>query len=191
MKKQKPIDEAKIWRKFRKGDRKAFAVIFNQYMPLLHHYGIKFFHNETLVEDSIQDLFLELWRTRESLAEVSSVKYYLIVSFRRILLKKLKNSQKQGVVHDHATDNLPEYEESFEALLIRLQTEEGFQSSLSKAIDGLSSRQREAIRLKFFQQKSYQEITSIMGINYQTARKFIYKALSNLRKTLHQETLAK
>lgn len=191
MNKQEIIDEVKTWRKFKKGDRKSFAVIFNKYTPLLRHYGIKFFQNETLVEDSIQDLFLELWRTRESIAEVASVKYYLIISLRRILLRKLKRSQRQRVAHVIATDEIIEREDSFETMMIRFQSEDASQRSLTKAIDGLSSRQREAIQLKFFQKKSYQEITAIMGINYQTARKFIYKALSNLRKTLHQETLVK
>lgn len=57
-------------------------------------------------------------------------------------------------------------------------------NSLNKAVNNLPPRQKQALVLKYFQQKSYVEITSIMSINYQTARKFVYKALQNLRKDI-------
>lgn len=184
-------DEVKNWTKFRKGDQKAFAAIFHAYTPVLYHYGIKHFQNQVLVEDTIQDLFLTLWKNRENLSDVASVKYYLIISLRRMLLTKLQHLQRQSLAHSLSHAETLETEETYEAMMIRYQTEEASVKYLSAAIEALSSRQKEAIQLKFFQQKSYQEITAIMGINYQTARKFIYKALSNLRKTLNQETLVK
>ena len=181
------LEETAIWEKFRKGNQSAFACIFKNYNPLLYHYGIKFFKDEVLVEDSIQDLFLELWRSKENLAEVKSVKYYLIVSLRRILLRKLKAEKSQMTVSSNSfLQHSLEEEEAFETVLIRIQAEEAHETRLAHAIEMLPPRQKEAVVLKFFHNRSYPEIMEMMGINYQTARKIVYKAVQNLRTHFQQ-----
>ena len=175
-------DEIKTWRRFQQGDERAFASIFEKHSPVLYHYGIKFFQDEALVEDCIQDLFLELWKKRAALSLIDSTKYYLIASLRRLLLRKQQAAKKHNI---HYTPCLPEYsEESAEIALLKEQLLNHQEQALRQAISQLPARQKEAIQLKFFQGKSYQEITAMMGISYQTARKFIYKAVQNLRKNV-------
>lgn len=46
-------------------------------------------------------------------------------------------------------------------------------------------RQREAIQLRYFHNMSNEEVVYIMGVNYQSACKFIYTALVPLRDIMH------
>ncbi|CAL1517262.1 sigma-70 family RNA polymerase sigma factor [Chitinophaga sp. MM2321] len=173
------------WTKFKQGDKKAFEFIFKKYNPVLYHIGIKFFYAPDVVEDCIQELFLKLWKDRETLPEVNTVKYYLITSLRRLLLRKLvvlrRQLDKDRIMTAELND---QYTSSHENHMIVTQLLKEKTDKLTLAIEQLPPRQKQAIYLKFYEEKTYEEITSIMSINYQTARKFIYKAIRSLRKNL-------
>ena len=173
------------WCKFKNGDQDAFARIFEKYNPILYYHGVKFFYDPEVVEDCIQDLFLGLWRNRKNLSEVDSVKYYLIVCLRRILLRNKVIAKRQLMIKEIL---LADMSPTIVAFSDEQTDEDEFRTgrinSLNRALDNLPPRQKQALFLKYFQQKSYDEITSIMSINYQTARKFVYKAIQNLRKNI-------
>ncbi len=52
------------------------------YAPDLLNYGRKVTHDVALIEDSIHDLFIELWQSRANLTDTNSIKLYLVRSLR-------------------------------------------------------------------------------------------------------------
>jgi len=184
------FSDEEAWNRFKQGDKKAFEHIFKKYNPVLYHFGIKFFYDKDNVEDCIQELFLKLWKNREKLAEVSTVKYYLITSLRRLLLRDLIILKRQSDINNimGTAEFNNQHRSSHESHIIAQQLLKEKTDKLTLAIDQLPPRQKEAVYLKFYEEKTYEEITSIMSINYQTARKFIYKALQTMRKNLNTGT---
>src|SRR5690554_2328462 len=73
----KSPDEPILWAEFKKGSEKAFTTIYNQYIVSLYHYGEMITSDKELIEDSIHDFFIDLWKNRENLAQVHSIKFYL------------------------------------------------------------------------------------------------------------------
>jgi len=55
---------------------------------------------------------------------------------------------------------------------------------LTVAISKLSSRQQEILYLKFHSEMDYDQIIEIMGLNYQSARNLVTRALEALRKSM-------
>ena len=55
------------------------------------------------------------------------------------------------------------------------------QEKLSVVLEKLTKKQKTGIFLRFNQEKSYEEISEIMGISIPTARTLIYRALKVLR----------
>ncbi len=176
-----------LWNKFRSGDTAAFEIIFKRYHALLTQYGVRFFHDSDLVEDCIQELFLHLWNRRDRLGEVKAVKYYLITSLRRLLLRSVLQVRRQSDINTEMGREQDADVSSHENQLINQLSSNETSDHLALVIQKLPPRQKEALYLKFYEDRSYEEITSIMSVNYQTARKFIYKALQVLRKSLVSE----
>ena len=52
--------EQLVWSALRLGNRKALDFIFEKYIRLLYAYGNKISKDYALIEDCIQDLFVEL-----------------------------------------------------------------------------------------------------------------------------------
>ena len=53
------------WRRFKEGDIKALESIYRTYVKSLINFGLKITDDLDLVKDSIQDMFIELWKYRQ------------------------------------------------------------------------------------------------------------------------------
>jgi RNA polymerase sigma factor (sigma-70 family) len=180
--------QEELWGLFRKGNRTAFESIFQSHIRLLYKYGSRFTKNDNVVEDCIQDLFLDLWRRREHLGATDSIKLYLLGSLRRRILRSLKSVHKTVDETDFERYNF-NLELNSEEQLIGQENEFQKDQLLKEAMAQLSERQKEVIYLKYFRELSYEEIAAIMKINYQSARNLVHNALKILKKYAAVEKL--
>ncbi len=169
-----------LWESFRKGDKEAFAALFREHYGILYRFGNKFTTDTELLEDSIQELFIELWQAK-SQAPVLSVKAYLLKSLKYKLLKAFRHNGKILPIHDNG--DIP-FELSHETLLISQQESDEKKRQVIRALERLSHRQKEIIYLKYYQNLSYEEVSEIMNINYQVARNLLYQAIKSLKNML-------
>jgi len=134
----------------------------------------------SLVEDAIQDLFINLWRTRENLSEVDNIKFYLFRCLRRDIRRLAEREKKQQGSHqaeDFSNKQVlsPDFAEGDdESLLTR---------RLKALVEGLPKRQREAVLLRYYQSFSTEEIALIMNITEKTVRNTLFNAMTTLRES--------
>lgn len=168
------------WESFRKGDKEAFAALFRGHYETLFRFGSKFTTDTELLEDCIQELFIELWQAK-SRAPVLSVKAYLLKSLKYKLLKAFRKNEKTLALPDNGEGN---FEWSHETTLILQQDLAEKKKKVQEALGRLSNRQKEIIYLKYYQNLSYEEVSEIMNINYQVARNLLYQAIKSLKSML-------
>lgn len=169
-----------LWESFRKGDRDAFATLFREHYDHLFRFGNKFTTDTELLEDCIQELFIELWQAK-SRAPVFSIKAYLLKSLKYKLLKTFRKKGRTLPLHENGAGD---FEWSHENFLIAQQESDDKKQLVIKALGRLSSRQKEIIYLKYYQNLSYEEVSEIMNINYQVARNLLYQAIKSLKTLL-------
>lgn len=178
-----PSPSNALWHAFRQGDDAAFQQLYRLHAKDLLRYGHKVTHDVPLIEDSIHDLFIELWQRRATLADAESVKFYLFRSLRY----KINHALRRDPLH-HAADfeavPPPAEELTYESQLIEREGREQLFRQLRQRYDELTPRQREALNLRFYQHFSNEEIARIMGVNYQSACRFIYSGLKALREAV-------
>jgi RNA polymerase sigma factor (sigma-70 family) len=175
-----PNEDIVLWESFRKGDAAAFAALFRQHYEILFRYGNKFTNDTELLEDSIQELFIELWQAKTA-TPVLSVRAYLLKSLKYKLLKVFR---QKGKIMPLTAGNDISFEWSHESFLIAQQENAEKKKRVLNALDRLSNRQKEIIYLKYYQNLSYEEVSEIMNINYQVARNLLYQAIKSLKSLL-------
>jgi RNA polymerase sigma factor (sigma-70 family) len=175
-------DDAVLWHAFKQGDEGAFARIYSLYVKILYRYGLKITSNKSLIEDCIQDLFIESWNSRERLGETNSIKFYLFRILRRKIYRNL-SSQPSTLTDDleHASELAVE---SYESGLVDMQEMASQKNKLHNALTALPPRQREAVNLRYFHGFSYEQIAELMGINHQSVHNTLQKAMKILRAQL-------
>jgi RNA polymerase sigma factor (sigma-70 family) len=182
-----PASETDLWHAFQQGDEAAFRALYQTHFRHLMNYGLRFVGSAAVVEDGIQDLFLELWQYRQRLAQPQSVRFYLL----RGLRNRLSAYLRQALTFAEVPLNEDEYpfalEASSEQRWIDLDVDEAQRRRIRLALDQLTPRQREIIYLRYFNDLSYEQICDLLGINYQSARSQVYQAVKLLRQRLGPE----
>lgn len=171
-----------VWRSFKNGDKAAFATLYRFYAGALLNYGNKISRDRALVEDSIQDLFYELWSNRARISEPTSVKCYLFKALRYKINRNAKVNDHSYSLDIGLLENL--VSPSHESKLIRFEVESLQMENLRAIIRQLPKRQQEAINLRYYHGFSNEEVAGIMGVNYQSACNFIFSALRKLKLNL-------
>ncbi len=174
--------ESGLWLRFTNGDAEAFAEIYENYVGILYNYGYHIAPDAPLVQDAIQELFMNLWQTRKNLSATTSIKYYLFRSLRRQIHRLRETAERYDALPD--TDKSPflPYTLSAETLRIESETAEEQIRNLQKALLRLPARQIEAIRLRFFEGFELHEVASIMQMNEQSVRNLIQRSIRKLRQ---------
>jgi len=172
-----------IWDDFRRGENYALSHIYYQHIQILFRYGKKFSNDDGLIKDTIQDLFFDLIRTRTKLGETDNIKFYLFKSFRRKLVSNIKKTNLTFILTD---EKLPEakIEYSVEQKLIEKEELTQKEEIMRKALSKLSPRQREILFYRFTCDFEYNQICEIMQLNYDSARKQVFRALKALKEVL-------
>ncbi len=174
---------AELWNAFRQGDEAAFQQIYRLYARDLLSYGYKVTSDVPLIEDSIHDLFIELWQSRANLSDTDSIKFYLFRSLRnKINRVRQRDLLFQAANLDAAPAPIDDF--SIENSLIEGEEIQQVYRQLRQSYAQLTPRQQEALNLRFYQHFSNEEIARIMGVNYQSACRFVYSALKTLREVV-------
>lgn len=167
------------WKNFKNGDRLAFETLIRFHYRALLSYGVRIEPNHPeLVKDCIHDVFTHLWERRASLSDIDAVKPYLLVSLRNQIYKAKRNSNRFTAL-DNTADPA---ENSFEEIWIAGETKTQTTRHLNQAMDQLTTRQREVIYLRFFQDLSNDEIAGVMGISKPAVANLIHLSLRNLKE---------
>jgi RNA polymerase sigma factor (sigma-70 family) len=175
-------DDALLWQAFKRGERSAFETLLQQYYPMLLNYGVRFYRDKEFVKDSVHDLFVEIWNRREHLSDVVSVKSYLLQALRKNIIRE-SGRLKWFREADEISEKLNfDVEFNIETHFISREIETETLQKLQMELDKLTKRQREAIYLRFTQDLPYEEIASIMAINYRSVINLIHEAIKSIRQ---------
>lgn len=181
MKNKTYTDEQAHWQAFKQGDKAAFGQLYERYVEALFSYGFYFSKNKDLVEDAIQELFVDLWRMKANLSDTTSIKYYLF----RALQRKIFHLLDVETIFTRLPETPDNHDVSVEERIITQEQSEEYQHILSRGLVFLPQRQLQAVHLRFFDNLETREIADIMGMNEQSVRNIIQRALQKLRVGFH------
>jgi len=165
--------------RLRSGDHEAFEAIFRQWYEPVVRSANRVLRDPGVAEELSQDVFLELWRRRESLAPDSSVAGYLMQAVRNRALNHLRHLavQRKSVVFVEA---LSEPAEQADA---QVQAGE-LQTAMTRAIADLPPRTREVFVMSRERGLRYSEIAEQLGVTVKAVEANMSRALRILRERL-------
>lgn len=164
-----------LWKAFKAGSEPAFEQIYRREIQGLIRYGKKLTSDGVLIQDAVQDLFLEIWNSRLRLTDTDNIRFYLLRALRNKLSKRIPEADSTELHESEIS------EPSVEFAILENEARDSRLLRLEKALQKLSKRQQEAINLRFYHDLSNEEVARIMGVNYQSACKFIYSGLKILK----------
>ncbi len=174
-------NDGKLWSELKSGNKAAFIAIYNQYIGDLIRYGCQLVNDKTLVEDTVQDLFVSLWEKKNNQADVHNIKFYLLSSTRRMLLRKVKKERLFITAPTH-THRMFEIVPSALDEKIRKSEEKELLNKIRQVVESLTDRQREIIYLKFYQNLSYKQIAEMLNLDQKYTYNLAARAFSSFKE---------
>ena len=181
-------DDKIVWQGLKAGNKNCFNSLFRKYYSELYYYGIKILPQPEIVKESIQEVFMRVWETRDKLANVENVKSYLIVSVKRMILVQKGKARDKINIEIGAAENYSFYFDVNEFEKHEEISEEVRKMILS-GINSLTRKQRELIMLYFYHELSYAEISMVLEISVQSVRNLMYRTLIHLRESLGEKSI--
>lgn len=176
------LTDAEIWDLFISGNESAFDHIYQMSFDRLFNYGRQFTPDQSLVEDAIQELFIDLRRRASFLSPTDKIMPYLYNAFRRKVIR-LRDRSRRHQEFDAARNHAFTF--SIEDQIIDGELVDEDMKKLRKAVEDLPEKYREIIYYFYYESLSYQEIQDILGFdNIKSVRNLLYKAVKALRKLL-------
>ncbi len=175
---------SKDWNLFFNGDRDGLYACFTLFYDDFYRLGLHWHKNPDLVKECIHNLFLELWKSWNDRNDITNKKQYVITIYRRVC-------HRTFLAYSHSTTELPEpdalptvHELPYEELLIASQTEEYRTRRLQAALLRLTKRQKEIIKLRFYDGLSISQIAQSRSLTERTVYNTLHNAIKLLREYL-------
>ena len=165
--------------RLRQGDSTAFDAIFRTWYGPLVGTAERMLRDRAVAEELVQDVMLELWRRRETLASDGSAQAYLFQATRnRVLnhLRHLKIEQRSEPDVRGESSSTPQADVGV--------VEEELDVAVQRAVQSLPDRCREVFELSRVHGLKYAEIAKTLGISVKTVEAQMGKALRTLRDRL-------
>ncbi|SFT52378.1 RNA polymerase sigma factor, sigma-70 family [Algoriphagus locisalis] len=171
-----------LWSDLRSGDKSALEAIYRNFIQDLFNFGMSLHADETLVKDSIQDIFIDLWNYRSKLCTEANIKQYLFKSLSNRIHKELgKNARRTSI---HWMVDQEELVDSTEDVLIQGQLASELSSKMKLALEKLPIRQKEVLQYLYFQKLSYEDTSKLLDINIRSTYTLAWKAINALKKSI-------
>lgn len=172
------------WQQLRNGDKQALFELYNNTYFHLVRFGLKITANDELVKDCVTQLFFQLWDKHAKLNPVTHVRAYLFTSLRRMLIDKLEYHSKTAAAIGRLLQKDDAEELPYEEIIIQVQRDDELRKKLYSAMEQLTPKQKELIRLMFFEGLNYEQVAERTTQSIKTAYNTIYNAIKLLRKLL-------
>ena len=159
-----------------------YEQLFKQNYERLYFHSLDIVHDEDLARDVVSDVYVNVWRLRDTIA-VDTALSYLYTSVRNRSLDQLRHNSRnvpliEEVIHEmeHFTDT--DWDE-YEARIVALKEELGRQPD----------RVRHVLYLRFYEQKSNQEVADLLGITVDGVKKIVQRSFAQMRSSIGKKML--
>jgi RNA polymerase sigma-70 factor (ECF subfamily) len=175
--------DSQLLEMIRDGDVAAFKLLYLRYFSALCKSGFRKIQDDKVVEEIVQDIFVDLWRKRHELDAGKEIGAFLNALLRNKILHEWRAQQiRQRHVEVFSQLNTAVVDESFSEQFYANEIQE----RLNAAICNLSPQCRQAFELSRYEHLSYREISERMSISVKTVEKHIGKALKILKLELKE-----
>ncbi len=158
-----------------------FTDLYDKTIDDLFVFGSKFTSDREMIKDCIQDVFVKLFTKKDELASVANIESYLYVSLRNRINDEFRHNahNSDNEINENHIKSITDDSEVYD--LEYIEEERKKTSRLKEFVSSLSPRQQQIIRLYYIEQRKYDDICRIMGINYQSVRNLMHRSLLKLR----------
>lgn len=157
------------------GDQLAMRTLFARHQTRLFRFLVRIVRNQTVAEDLLSDVFLDVWRKAEQFEGRSSVSTWLLAIGRLKALSTLSR-RTDVALNDEMASTIADPADDPETALGKKNNSE----VLRRCVAALSPAHSQIIDLVYYRENSVGEVAKIIGIPEATVKTRMFYARKQL-----------
>jgi len=168
------------------GDLDVLGELYSGYMHLVYGVCLKYLKDSDESKDAVMQIFEKLIKEIPK-QKIVNFRSWLHVVTRNYCLMLIR-SRKSNVEKYKEWMNEPSvFMESTSVLHPIDEDEPDLEKSLAECIERLKNEQKEAIRLFYYENRCYNEIALVMGLDEKKVKSYLQNAKRNLKLCLEEK----
>jgi RNA polymerase sigma-70 factor, ECF subfamily len=163
------------------GDKRAMQVLYARHSVRVYRFILRLTGNQSVAEDLVSEVFLDVWRQAEGFEAKSQVSTWLLAIARYKALSALRRRIDEPL-DDHMAETLEDTSDDPETVV----NTKNRAMIVQKCLTQLSPAHREVIDLVYYHEKSVEEVAKIVGVPAATVKTRMFYARNKMADLLKQ-----
>jgi len=164
------------------GDLQHFATIYDWFFADVYRYAYSLTQDKHSAEEATAETFFKALQAFPKYQfQGKSIKHWLFVILRNQVYKSSSKAQQQIPLEVESHDQTTEDQGILEQMITEVD-----QQQVQFALANLQPYEQEIIKLRFWEELSFEEIAELTQNNLSQVKMCFYRSLEKLRKALKQ-----
>lgn len=179
--------DAKLMLRVKEGDGASFALLLEKHRTAVVHFLFRMVQNQAVSEELAQEVFLRVYRSRESYEATAKFTTWLFRIATHLALNSLrdgKHERNQAYLDDDSGEGpsreAPDLRPSIEQTLVR----QAGLDEIRRAVASLPEKQRAAVLMHKYQEMEYSQIAKVLSCSESAVKSLLFRAYETLRARL-------
>jgi RNA polymerase sigma-70 factor, ECF subfamily len=153
------------------GDKRALQTLYGRHNVRVYRFVLRFLNDDSLAEDMVSEVFLDVWRQAERFEGRSKVSTWLLAIARNKALSVLRRRSTEELGEEVAEFIEDPSDDPEVSMQKKQQT-----SMLQECLTQLSPAHREIIDLVYYHGKTIDEVVDVIGVPVNTVKTRMFYA---------------
>ena len=186
------LSDADIMLQVKAGDDSAFEYLVQKYRRPMVNFMFRMAHNNAAAEDLAQEVFLRVYRSRESYEATAKFTTWLYRIATNLAVNHARDTRHERPENTVSLDepdqesghtlDLPDRTPSAEEAIVRRERV----AAIRQRVQALPERQRIAVVMHKYQQMEYRQIADVLKLSESATKSLLFRAYETLREQLKE-----
>jgi RNA polymerase sigma-70 factor (ECF subfamily) len=186
------LTDAEVMLRVAAGDDSAIDYLVEKYRRPMMSFMYRMTHNQAVAEELAQEVFLRVYRSRQSYAASAKFTTWLYRIATNLAVnhaRDTKHERPENVVNIDEPDSetgttleVPDAGLNAEQSLLRRER----MAAIRQQVESLPERQRMAVLMHKYQGMDYKQIAAVLKLSESATKSLLFRAYETLRETLKQ-----
>lgn len=179
--------DAELMLRVRQGDAGSFALLLDRHRAPVIHFVYRMVLNQAVAEELAQEVFLRVYRSRESYEPTAKFTTWLFRIATHLALNHIrdgKNEKTQESLDQEAQDGLSRQVADRQPNVEQEMIRQAKMQEIRRAIESLPAKQRAAVLMHKYQEMEYSQIAGVLNCSESAIKSLLFRAYETLRARL-------
>jgi RNA polymerase sigma-70 factor (ECF subfamily) len=174
------VNTSLILRALKKGDKQAFANIYNQYHKRIYAFAFSITKSEYASEEILQNVFITLWKHKSKVDPSKSFDAFIFTITRNAAYNFLREVANRDSLKKELWQRIKSLnKQAYNDLIFN-----EYGDIVDNIVEALPKQQKAVYILSKEEGKTNKEIAELLGITEKTVKNHLWKATKLIRKQL-------